>query len=1161
MSRSRCEYCGKFCDATTVFCDECRVLLQNQYQTVKLVEVGQEVEERASVGVPQSVAMSSWQEDGEDKGDRGGGSIFERITSPLPVVRTQEVETPVPPVQVQVQETYNLVEQALNRLNDAAQRIAKAEGGQRRHPHASRLTPLRDISAEIQRESTPLLKVPAQKDTNQGTNTGQPLPDLLWPWLQEGDSEESESDIWANRTDPLQARHFPNSVEVARIEEEDMRRAIADGWMTRPLPASRKVRLNRMQAVFIVLVTLAVLALLVDGVLASLAFFHTHRTHPVPGGPPSLILASSEAAIGQTVTMRISNFSPSTMVYLTHDIQQPLEFKLPGGSTGSGLIKVNEDGNATAALIVDASWGPGFHTIYAEDVATRYTASRTLQIVGSGPTHPSQLVIGSSLLDFGSGYQGANSLQTLTLHNAGDGPITWAASSDQPWLLLAPSQGTFSASQTIEVAVERSGLKPGDYKGKITFTANVGASVPSIEVQMTVNALPANAGSVLVVTPAVLSFAALDGEGPPPAQELVINNPGSQPLSWSLENNATTPVTFAGEQLLLHLFGDQNWLQTGSQSGQVLPGQTAIVQVFVNSQILLPGVYTSNLVFNGGGGAIDSPQVVGISLTVQPRCGLILSSGSVSFTTVLGQSNPSSQALSLSATSSCTNSLSWQAQSSANWLTITTASGQLQASASTVTSIGVNTAGLGAGTYQGTVSFQTSASTQTVAVSLQVQPPPPSTAPIMGATPLNLNFSAIQGPANPSGQVVTITNNGHSTLYWHTVVTPLAMSWLGAAPSGGSIAAGQTGQVTINVDTSILTPGTYMGQITLNGNDSNGKTAGGSPQTIAVNLLVLPPCALAQPSLSTLSFSGVAGGANPAAQTLTITAAGNCGWPLNWSASVASAANWLTVTPASGLISASGQSASMSATVNMAGLAPGKYSTNISITATDSANATAQGSPQVIPVTLVVQSPCSLQVSPASLSFTVQQGQAPSTPQPLTVSGTGGCVYPVNWMAAVNSSSRSWLRLSPNSGSDNGTGSSLTVNVNPAKLTAGTYTGTITIAAQAGGTAIQGSPQAITVTLNVTGSISGTVMACTAGTCTNAVALPGATVNLLNSSGTQVGSVTADTSGNYSFSGIPAGTYTISVTGSLSGVSYTGTQPVTLSVNQSSIVVDAMPGQ
>src|SRR5205085_10065839 len=118
-------------------------------------------------------------------------------------------------------------------------------------------------------------------------------------------------------------------------------------------------------------------------------------------------------------------------------------------------------------------------------------------------------------------------------------------------------------------------------------------------------------------------------------------------------------------------------------------------------------------------------------------------------------------------------------------------------------------------------------------------------------------FSTTQGQHPPPGQLVTITNTGQDTLQWHTMVNQLVLPWLSASPTGGAVAPGQTGQVTVNVDTTNLTPGTYSGQVVLEGTDAKDPTiaAGGSPQRVTVNLLVLPPCTLAQPSLSVLGFS------------------------------------------------------------------------------------------------------------------------------------------------------------------------------------------------------------------------------------------------------------------------------------------------------------------
>ena len=58
----------------------------------------------------------------------------------------------------------------------------------------------------------------------------------------------------------------------------------------------------------------------------------------------------------------------------------------------------------------------------------------------------------------GADVVGANTIRAFTLTNSGGGSITWSANSDQPWLLVAPSQGIFSQQEAISVAVQRLGL-------------------------------------------------------------------------------------------------------------------------------------------------------------------------------------------------------------------------------------------------------------------------------------------------------------------------------------------------------------------------------------------------------------------------------------------------------------------------------------------------------------------------------------------------------------------------------------------------------------------------------------------------------------------------------------------------------------------------------
>ncbi len=978
------------------------------------------------------------------------------------------------------------------------------------------------------------------------------MPDL-WPWLQDNEQEENDNDNWSNRTDPLLARQFPNSAEVARIEEEDMRRAIADGVVTMPLLSTRKKRAKTryVRLAFAILATFALLALIADSALITFALLHTHRTTPVVNGVPTLTLSSNIARVGQMVTLHINHFTPNTHVLLTHDIGESMQL-----ATGTALIKVSGTGSDDVTMVVDPSWMPGFHTINAEDYATRYTASATLYITGSGPTRPSHLVLSPTTLDLGSDIVGANTIQQLTLTNSGGGSISWSASTNQPWLLLSPASGMFSASQVIEVAGERANLKPGNYQGVITFSSNVGG-VQQVQVTMTVQPLSPNSGPVLQVTPALLSFTALDGGANPNAQVLMIANPGSQPLHWSLGSNTpNNSLMLAGQNLIMQsLNGNTNWLSTDQTSGTVVPNTTAFIRVYAQSQNLLPGVYTDELVFNGDHNAVDNPQSIYVSLTVQRNCGLMISTGGMSFTAVSGQGNPSNRSLSISTTSSCNGTVNWNAVSNASWLAITPASGQLKGTTSTVSAVGVNTNNLKPGTYTSSISFVSTQSTQTLMVQLTVQAPPSPTTPIMAAAPLNLNFSTTQGTSDPPPQIVTVNNTGGGALYWHTQVQILASAWLWATPSGGTIAPNQTTPLTIGVTTAGLTPNTYVGQVTLFGLDDKGNQAPGSPQVVTVTLVVLPPCTLAQPSGSSIAFSATTGSGNPSPQTESITASGNCAWPVSWRAKATSRTGWLKLSPNTGTLSSNGQSATLAVSANIAGLAPGNYNVNVAITAIDSSNMTAQGSPQYFTVTLTVLPPCTLQLSNTSLTFSASQGQSPS-PQNLTLSETGNCALPVNWTASGNTA---WLNPSPTSGSDNGSGATVSVGISSANLSPGTYTGTVTITATgSGGAPVQGSPQTVTVTLTISGySISGTIMACLANPCINPKPLPGATVTLAPTSGGKGTTTTADGNGNYSFPDVALGSYTITANGSDGILQYSGTLTVSVTGNQTGVNVDA----
>ncbi|HEU0000531.1 MAG TPA: carboxypeptidase regulatory-like domain-containing protein [Ktedonobacteraceae bacterium] len=1098
-------------------------------------------------------------------------------TKPLDIVETPRSPgapiTPHPPMLDSY--TYpDIAEQTTSRLSEAAQFISEVEPSNRRLPRASRLAPIRDISADIRRESTPLpryskmcngannfdkISTPGALPSMNGNapahnhalhDDNAELPDL-WPWL-DGEIEEKESeDSWANGTDPLISRHIPNSIDSARIEEEDIKRALAEGIPTNHL--MQRIRPRRafsLRTVFAILAILAALALIADGILLSVVVSHPRRANPAPVGPATAALTLSPNVVvvkkptdEQLVHVHIVNFPAGHSIQLSHDVQE--DVKMAGGSS---LISTGKNGSADATIIVNSDWHIGFDLVYAEDITTHYIASTQLQVIGAEPSKPARLVLldqhGKNVtsLDFGTGVEGSNAILPLTLENSGSGSITWSASSDQSWLLVTPGQGMFSQSQKIAVVAQRINLKQGKHTGTLTISSSV-STLPQT-IQVTVNVGASIPGPVLAPTPAVLSFTTTDGSAAPPAQLLTLNNPGTQPLIWSLSISASTSAS--NLSALGHMQGaSSTWLSADITSGTVLAGSSQQIHVSVNSNSLLPGAYVGSLLFSAPG-SVDGNQTVSVSLTVQPNCSLVTNAGYLSFTAVQGQTNPSNQSLSLNATASCAGApINWKAAlSSSGWLSATPTGGTLMGTTSQFVSVGANAAGLPAAPrpYYGFIAFTTPKSTQTVVVTLTVQPQPTPGAPVMSASPLNLNFSSTQGQPNPKGQVVTITNTGGSPLKWNTNVATIATSWLNAAPSGGTIQPDQTGQLVVNIDTSRLSPGTYAGQITLNGL----APASGGGQVVSINLVVQPPCTLTQPSSSSLAFSGVQNGLNPASQSLLITGTGNCSWPLTLSASVPSAP-WLTVQfPAGNTVKGTGQSLAFVVGVNMKGLISGSpVSASFTISATDSAGTLATGSPQLVAATLTVSPPCVAAAGP-NLTFTAAQGLAPPAPQSISLSETGTCSRPVNWTAGTTST---WLSLSTPA-PDTGSGSSLIVSASNAGLTAGTYTGTVNLSAT-DSNGISAGSKTITVTLTVTPtySVGGTVTACTGAppACLTPTTLPGATLTLLNSSNATVATITADGSGNFTFANLPPGNYTVNIIGTIGSVNY-ATSGIPLSV-------------
>jgi len=203
-------------------------------------------------------------------------------------------------------------------------------------------------------------------------------------------------------------------------------------------------------------------------------------------------------------------------------------------------------------------------------------------------------------------------------------------------------------------------------------------------------------------------------------------------------------------------------------------------------------------------------------------------------------------------------------------------------------------------------------------------------------------------------------------------------------------------------------------------------------------------------SPAALSFSFVQGvGIPTASQTLSVAAVANgqlIGFAVNPPSSP-----WLTVTPESGRTTLV-----IRVTVNVTSLIVGTYADQLTIVPTEGANR----EPVSIPVTLNVQSPPSnIVVSPTTLDFVSRLGDNLAVPPlPILLSSTGGLLP-----FSVSTKGTAWLSATPSTGTVfPGFRAPVQVAVNPAGLSPGVYSGTITI----------NTPTAVTKTTTVTARLT-----------------------------------------------------------------------------------------
>lgn len=465
---------------------------------------------------------------------------------------------------------------------------------------------------------------------------------------------------------------------------------------------------------------------------------------------------------------------------------------------------------------------------------------------------------------------------------------------------------------------------------------------------------------------------------------------------------------------------------------------------------------------------------------------LALTPTTFTFVAMQGVGQPDAQPLHIQ--NIAVGSLQWTASSNQSWLGVFPASGS--GNQATV-DIRVNQTGLAPGTYTGTVSVSGNASNspQTAAVALTVLD---GCKAVVANGDFEAGNSGWQATTNQSDALIRQASEMSAYATPHGGSRAVVLGWADGQtsdlsqeiklPSGAPLAltyfyqiqTAESGcaedKVEVRLGNQVIaehalcqannTNGWVYKSIDLNAyaNHSAPLTfhlengALGFPSVFLLDDVRIPIASNAScggaPTLAvtpaSLSFAVTEGGTT-SPQAISIANSGT--GALNWAAS--ENIPWLSLNATSGAAPASVQ-----ATVNASGLSPGSYTGQITF-----ASGQAQNSPQVINITLQVNPTANapvLQVSPASLSFTANNGE---TPQAQSLAIANGGTGTLTWTAIENIA---WLSLNATSGT--GT-AALEVAVNPSGLGNGTHSGQIIINAPGAAD----SPRIINVSLQVSG--------------------------------------------------------------------------------------------
>ena len=649
---------------------------------------------------------------------------------------------------------------------------------------------------------------------------------------------------------------------------------------------------------------------------------------------------------------------------------QALAVRNTGSGTLSYALEVIYPGQGpTGWLQLSTTFGtstgsPSTHQVSADVArlpAGQYSA--TIRITGNAANSPRQvpvaLTIGSAPtillepanLEF-SGFEGGtnSATQTLRVSSAGTSGLSYQITTNQPWLSVFPASGNTAAGPRLhDIGVDLNGLTAGTFLALVSVESAAAGNSP----QTALVTLAIHPPGLLSASPTSFSFFGPTGIPIRERKILSLFSASLQGFSWT--------ATVSPPQA--------TWLQLSPTAGGV-PGN---LFVEVDNTGLAAGPKTAEIHVTpvpAESSALAAPPsavsqstpavVIPVSLTLQNQPP-VLGAAPMVMTFSATETNPRVLDQNLVVKNNGGPELVWTAvpetENGVSWLSMFPPTG----TAPTLTRVSVNTAGLVAGVHQGRIAIEAGPQKRSVPVTLVVSPQ----GGVLTTDHSGVLFDTVEGAAAVAGRMVRVLNAGTDPLLWNAAISEQTGNtlWLSVSPDTGPalpLALGEDpAQISLAADPNGLPAGTYTALVEI----SSGSH--GSPRFVTAAFNVR--AATATPALD-ISPGGLffVTPADSSAEDQTLQVFRNRDGQIGFqtAASTLDGQPWLSVTPASGMTSSSGNT-SLSVDVNPEGLPGGVYQGLVSVTLGD-------GVVQSVPVSLVV--------SPDSGCFSSGAQLAPVSP-------------------------------------------------------------------------------------------------------------------------------------------------------------------------------------